>query len=140
MCYFDVILLSDVISSIGPKISDAGTYVHEYRLPTFTALAAEFADVDVLQAQIRQHVFIPHLLTRHVAGKQNMRVLAWLFLRELCNNTLLSSISYCTINRTCASLHDSSSVNSATTHYSLVFLTAQLRGVLGGPVMSTIRS
>jgi len=23
MCYFDVILLSDVISSIGPKISDA---------------------------------------------------------------------------------------------------------------------
>ena len=28
MCYFDVILLSDVISSIGPKISDADTYVH----------------------------------------------------------------------------------------------------------------
>jgi len=26
MCYFDVILLSDVISSIGPKISDADTY------------------------------------------------------------------------------------------------------------------
>jgi len=25
MCYFDVILLSDVISSIGPKISDADT-------------------------------------------------------------------------------------------------------------------
>jgi len=27
MCYFDVILLSDVISSIGPKLSDADTYV-----------------------------------------------------------------------------------------------------------------
>jgi len=26
MCYFDVILLSDVILSIGPKISDADTY------------------------------------------------------------------------------------------------------------------
>ena len=26
MCYFDVILLSDVISSIGPKLSDADTY------------------------------------------------------------------------------------------------------------------
>jgi len=26
MCYFDVILLSDVISSIGPKISNADTY------------------------------------------------------------------------------------------------------------------
>ena len=26
MCYIDVILLSDVISSIGPKISDADTY------------------------------------------------------------------------------------------------------------------
>jgi len=26
MCYFDVILLIDVISSIGPKISDADTY------------------------------------------------------------------------------------------------------------------
>jgi len=26
MCYFDVILLSDVISSIRPKISDADTY------------------------------------------------------------------------------------------------------------------
>jgi len=29
MCYFDVILLSDVISSIGPKISDADTYKHK---------------------------------------------------------------------------------------------------------------
>jgi len=28
MCYFEVILLSDVISSIGPKISDADTNVH----------------------------------------------------------------------------------------------------------------
>jgi hypothetical protein len=27
MCYFDVILLSDVISSIGPKISDTDTYM-----------------------------------------------------------------------------------------------------------------
>ena len=27
MCYFDVILLSDVISSIGPKISDADTFI-----------------------------------------------------------------------------------------------------------------
>ena len=27
MCYFDFILLSDVISSIGPKISDADTFV-----------------------------------------------------------------------------------------------------------------
>ena len=27
MCYFDVILLSDVISSIGPKISDADTLI-----------------------------------------------------------------------------------------------------------------
>jgi len=30
MCYFDVILLSDVISSIGPKISDADTYVLQF--------------------------------------------------------------------------------------------------------------
>jgi len=28
MCYFDVILLSDVISSIGPKFKDADTYYH----------------------------------------------------------------------------------------------------------------
>jgi len=28
MCYFDVILLSDVMSSIGPKISDADTYIN----------------------------------------------------------------------------------------------------------------
>jgi len=28
MCYFHVLLLSDVISSIGPKISDADTYVN----------------------------------------------------------------------------------------------------------------
>jgi len=27
MCYFDVILLSDVISSIGPKLSDADTFI-----------------------------------------------------------------------------------------------------------------
>jgi len=27
MCFFDVILLSDIISPIGPKISDADTYV-----------------------------------------------------------------------------------------------------------------
>ena len=35
MCYFDVILLNDVISSIGPKFSDTDTYnkcnfVHEW--------------------------------------------------------------------------------------------------------------
>jgi len=30
MCYFDVILLSDVISSIGPKISDADTIISKY--------------------------------------------------------------------------------------------------------------
>jgi len=29
MCYFDVILLSDVISSIGPSILYADTYVYE---------------------------------------------------------------------------------------------------------------
>jgi len=29
MCYFDVVLLSDVISSIGPKVSDADTYVKQ---------------------------------------------------------------------------------------------------------------
>ena len=29
MCYFDVILLSDVVSSIGPKISDADTYMNK---------------------------------------------------------------------------------------------------------------
>jgi len=32
MCYFDVILLSDVISSIGPKISDADTYSNDVLL------------------------------------------------------------------------------------------------------------
>ena len=30
MCCFDVILLSDVISSIGPKISDADTFNQEF--------------------------------------------------------------------------------------------------------------
>jgi len=32
MCYFDVILLSDVISSIGPKISNADTYCYSDKL------------------------------------------------------------------------------------------------------------
>jgi len=32
MCYFDVNLLSDVISSIGPKISDADTYWDNMRM------------------------------------------------------------------------------------------------------------
>ena len=35
MCYFDVILLTDVISSIGPKILDADTY---YTLDLYSLL------------------------------------------------------------------------------------------------------
>ena len=38
MCYFDVILLSDVISSIGPKISDADTYVNSCVINTIHIL------------------------------------------------------------------------------------------------------
>jgi len=38
MCYFDVILLSDVISSIGPKISDADTNISQWFFPIFKSL------------------------------------------------------------------------------------------------------
>jgi len=44
MFYFDVILLSDVISSIGPKISDADTYIS---LPTIIHKRSEWQKVQI---------------------------------------------------------------------------------------------
>ena len=57
MCYFDVILLSDVISSIGPKISDADIFIQLLFLSefVFTILEAK---------QLQKHVLsgmLPHI-------------------------------------------------------------------------------
>ena len=52
MCYFNVILLSNVISSIGPKISDADTYFHVYAKEVWTKYRKEY----YLYCQQKTHV------------------------------------------------------------------------------------
>jgi len=62
MRYFDVIILSDVISSIGPKISDCDTY-NEHIYPISNRYLAHMTNINVKVIPI-QNILI-HLRRSH---------------------------------------------------------------------------